>query len=152
MNQPDTGDSTRSAEASAAAAESLTFSLLTAAHALEDRIESSLAGVGLSMAKLGVLNLLAEAGAPLTLSELASLQKCVRSNMTQLVDRLEADGLVQRIDDPHDRRSVRAALTPLGEERQIAGAARMQTVQREFAAVLPREDRAMLERILTAVR
>ena len=53
-----------------------------------------------------------------TLSELASRMICVRSNITQLMGRLEADGLVQREEDPHDRRCVRATLTPLGRERQ----------------------------------
>jgi DNA-binding MarR family transcriptional regulator len=36
---------------------------------------------------------------------------CVRSNITQLIDRMQAEGLVRRIPDPQDRRSVRAALT-----------------------------------------
>jgi DNA-binding MarR family transcriptional regulator len=37
--------------------------------------------------------------------------------MTQLVDRLEADGLVTRTSDPADRRSVLAAITEEGRRR-----------------------------------
>src|SRR5882762_9306959 len=98
-----------------------TFSVLHAAHLIEDRIEQALGKVGLSMAKQGALTELVAAGEPLTLSQLAARLSCVRSNMTQLVDRLEADGLVKRLDDPADRRSVRAELTQLGRERQRAG-------------------------------
>ena len=82
------------------------FGLLGAARALEARLEASMADVGLSMAKFGVLRTLAAADDPLTLTELASCQRCVRSNITQLVDRLEADGLVKRVDDSSDRRSI----------------------------------------------
>ena len=127
------------------------FSLLGAAHALEDRIEQQLGQVGLSMSKLGVLTQLAEAGEPLALSELAARLSCVRSNMTQLVDRLEADGLVRRVDDPADRRSVLAAVTRLGEERQVAGAQELAKVREEFTAALPVADRVALARALAAL-
>ena len=127
------------------------FSLLGAAHALEDRIEQQLGQVGLSMSKLGVLTQLVEAGEPLALSELAARLSCVRSNMTQLVDRLEADGLVRRVDDPADRRSVLAAVTRLGEERQVAGAQELAKVREEFTAALPVADRAALARALAAL-
>jgi DNA-binding MarR family transcriptional regulator len=139
------GESTR------AAPDSLLFSLLGAAHALEARIEETLGSIGLSMAKQGVLSLLADNGEPMSLSDLAARQQCVRSNITQLVDRLEADGLVRRIADPADRRSVRAQLTPQGEDRQTAGAARVEIVQAAFMAALPPADRSALERILSGL-
>ena len=99
----------------------LTFSLLGAAQAVEARIESSLSPLGLSLAKLNVLGILVGSGKPLTLGELAQELACVRSNVTQLVDRLEADGLVKREADPADRRSIRAVITDSGRERQVAG-------------------------------
>lgn len=127
------------------------FSLLSAAHALEDRLDSALAEAGLSMPKLSVLTHLVEAGEPVTLSSLAERLSCVRSNITQLVDRLEADGLVRRLSDPSDRRSIRAALTPLGEERQAAGARQLAVVQDAFAQSLPRTDRDALARALATL-
>lgn len=127
------------------------FSLLGAAHALEARIEERLGLVGLSMSKLGVLTHLVDAGTPLALSELAARLSCVRSNITQLVDRLEADGLVQRVNDPADRRSVRAAITGLGEQRQVAGARELATVREGFTEALSDTDRASLARVLTAL-
>jgi DNA-binding MarR family transcriptional regulator len=133
-------------------ADPVMFSLLEAAHALEQRLEGALAEVGLSMAKYGVVSQLARSGEPLALSELATRQSCVRSNMTQLIDRLEADGLVRRVDDPADRRSVRAAITRLGEERAAAGARAMKRVEDDFAASIPPRDRATLARMLTGVK
>jgi DNA-binding MarR family transcriptional regulator len=127
-------------------------SLLHAAHALEERLESSLGKVGLSIPKYSVLSELVTAREPLSLSELAGRLSCVRSNMTQLVDRLEGDGLVQRVDDPTDRRSVRAALTDEGRARQAAGAAEMTRLHEEFDSQIGAQERATLERLLTALK
>src|SRR6266850_383961 len=99
----------------------LMFSLINIGHAVEQHLEEALTQVGLSLAKFGALTHLVEAGEPLSLSECATKMTCVRSNMTQLVDRLEADGLVRRVEDPEDRRAVRAAVTPLGKTRYAAG-------------------------------
>lgn len=127
------------------------FSLIRAAHALEDQIEAQLGTVGLSSPKFSVLSELVNAGKPLTLSELAARLSCVRSNITQLVDRLEGDGLVRRVDDPQDRRSILAELTPLGSDKQKAGAELVSALQAGFAARLPSADRTALSRILTAL-
>ena len=131
---------------------SVMFSLLDAAHALEARVEAALAGVGLSSAKYSVLTKLARAGEPLALSDLAAQVCCVRSNMTQLVDRLEAEGLVRRVDDLEDRRMVRAALTKLGEEREAAGTKLMERIQSQVAGMLTKADRVVLERALSALK
>ena len=113
------------------------WSLIHAARAIEHRMEAALEIVELSSPKFAVLTILVDADDALTLSELAARSSCVRSNMTQLIDRLEADGLVRRVDDPHDRRSVRAELTVLGRERQAAGATQMDAVREQFADLLP---------------
>src|SRR2546421_6917885 len=105
--RPPTKRARRSHSASA-----MVFSLLETAQAVESRLEAAVSPLGLSLAKLGVLHPLAEAGAPLPLSELAQRQHCVRSNITQLMDRLAKDGLVQPRPHPHHRRGVLAALTP----------------------------------------
>ena len=128
-----------------------TFSILHAAQLIEGQIEGALDKVGLSMAKHSALSQLAEAGTPLTLSELAERLSCVRSNITQLVDRLEADGLVRRVNDPSDRRSVRAELTDLGIERQAAGAEEVARVQKEISDRLSSEDLSSLESALLSI-
>src|SRR3989442_12627226 len=97
------------------------YSFVRAAHVLESRLEEALEQVGLSLAKFGALSHLVKEGEPLSLSECAMKMTCVRSNMTQLVDRLEADGLGRSLKDPEDRRAVRAAVTPLATGRHAAG-------------------------------
>src|SRR3954470_16981310 len=87
------------------------FAVLHASSVLEGRLESRLSDVGLSLAKLSALHHLSEAGESLPLGQLAERLSCVKSNVTQLIDRLEADGLVSRTSDPNDRRSRLAVLT-----------------------------------------
>jgi DNA-binding MarR family transcriptional regulator len=127
------------------------YSLMQAARTLEAHMEEALATVELSMAKFGALSKLVAARAPLPLSELAAQVSCVRSNMTQLVDRLEAEGLVRRVDDPEDRRSVRAEITALGQRKHAAGVRVVEVVQTEFVASLPKDDQAAFERVLSAL-
>ena len=128
-----------------------TFSIMHAAQMIEGKIEDALDHVGLSMAKHSALSRLAESREPLTLGELAEKLSCVRSNITQLVDRLEADGLVRRVDDPADRRSVRAELTPLGREKQRAGAEQIDRIQGEISARLSGHDLDQLESALSSL-
>src|SRR5512135_2610723 len=91
--------------------------LMQAAAVVEARLEEAVAPSGLSLAKLGVLQHLVEAREPLPLGQLAERIACVKSNVTQLVDRLEAEGLVVREIDPLDRRIVRAVITAAGRRR-----------------------------------
>lgn len=127
------------------------FSVVNAGRAVEQRLEEALAPVGLSLAKFGMLMHLVEAGEPLSLSECAKKMSCVRSNITQLMDRLEADGLVRRVEDPQDRRAVRAEVTRLGVERQAASAKEVAKVQAELAKTLSGMDHDALQRALSAI-
>ena len=127
---------------------SMVFRVLGAAHEVEARLEGALDGLGLSLAKFNVLSRLAETGEPLPLSQLADRCSCVRSNMTQLVDRLEADRLVERLSDPQDRRSVRAALTSAGRERHAEAVRIVQETERQVFAALDEADRSALARLL----
>jgi DNA-binding MarR family transcriptional regulator len=52
-----------------------------------------------------------------TMGELAEMLDVSPRTITGLVDNLERDGLVRRVDDPGDRRSVYAEITPQGRER-----------------------------------
>jgi DNA-binding MarR family transcriptional regulator len=133
------------------AADRTIFALLHAAHALEDKLEGTLAAVGLSTPKFSVLSELVSSTAPLSLSELAARLSCVRSNMTQLVDRLEAEGLVRRVDDPTDRRSVKAEITYEGRARQAAGTAAVAQLHSEFASRVGQPDLTAVERMLSAL-
>jgi DNA-binding MarR family transcriptional regulator len=144
-------DSVAARDTQAGAPDKTIFELLHAAHALEDRVDDALAKAGLSMPKFAVLSELTAAGQALSLSELATRLSCVKSNMTQLIDRLETDGLVQRVDDPADRRAVRAAITPTGSDKYLAGEAEMAKLHENFAASVGEVDRNALVRLMSAL-
>jgi len=137
---------------SALAADDVMWSLMQAAQAVEAQLERALADVQLSGAKLAALTHLVEAGEPVPLGELAEQCACVRSNITQLVDRLEAEKLVERVDDPADRRSLRAAITTLGRKRQAVGARKVQEVRRKLGKALGAIDSVALQRALSQLR
>ena len=119
--------------------------ILKALGCVESRLEDALEPIGLSLAKLNVLAQLVEAAEPLPLSTLAERCACVRSNITQLVDRLEIEKLAVRADDPRDRRSVRAELTEAGRSRHAEGMKALQLVEGEvFAAFQPKEKEELI--------
>ncbi len=130
----------------------LTIQILQAFSAVEGELEAALAPLGLSLAKLNVLTKLADARDPLPLGTLADRCACVRSNITQLVDRLEADKLVVRSDDAHDRRSVRAELTALGRSRQAAGLKALDDAESLLVERIPRRHRDSFLEALQALR
>jgi len=132
--------------------EKIAFSLLHAAHSIEGRFEEALTTVNLSNPKFAALSVLVAEDQPLSLSELAQKLTCVRSNVTQLVDRLEADGLVKRTDDPSDRRGVRAEVTKLGRERHAAGLIVVNRVHEEVAKQLSAVDQSVLKRALDTIQ
>ena len=131
---------------------SVASAIIHAAQRIEERLEAVLADVGLSCAKFGALNVLVDQDKPISLSELAAKLTCVRSNITQLVDRLEADGLVRRTDDPVDRRAVCAEVSALGRKRHAAGAKAVNVVFQAVARELSPVDPQSLKRALNAVQ
>src|SRR5213596_1636926 len=134
-----------------AAPNALVFSLLETAEAVEARLEAALSPTGLSMAKLAVLHVLVEAREPLPLSDLAARQHCVRSNITQLVDRLEKDGLVRRRAAADDRRSVLAELTPAGQQAHAKGVRALAEAQRAIVRALKVREATSLQNALSAL-
>jgi DNA-binding MarR family transcriptional regulator len=130
----------------------LTLLLLDAARAVEARAEGALAELGLSLAKLGALRHLVIAEEALTLSQLAERHCCGKSNVTQLVDRLEADGLVSRTYDPDDRRTVRATVTPAGRRAYDRASLLLAAQDRSVDDRLGSLPRAELARSLKTLR
>jgi DNA-binding MarR family transcriptional regulator len=128
------------------------FAVLHTSSVLEGRVEARLSEIGLSLAKLAALHRLSEAGESLPLGQLAERLSCVKSNVTQLVDRLEADGLVSRASDPNDRRSRLAVLTDAGREAYEKGRRiQMEAEDALFAALTPDES-ATLHTLLAKLK
>ena len=130
----------------------LTFLLLDAARAVEARAEGALFEVGLSLAKLGALRHLVLAAEPLTLSQLAERHCCGKSNVTQLVDRLETDGFVARVADPDDRRTIRAEVTASGRAAYDRASVLLAELESTLDARLGAQPRAELARQLKSLR
>jgi DNA-binding MarR family transcriptional regulator len=124
------------------------LSLLHTAYAAQAEIEAKLGTLGLSMAKLLALKALLDAGEPLPLGQLAGRLSCVKSNVTQLVDRLEADGFVARKPDPHDRRTRLAELTAAGRKASKEGMRVQQETERDLLKALSRNEARQLAVLL----
>lgn len=92
---------------------------LRAHAALVKELDAQLvAAHGLPLTSYEVLLALEDApGMRLRMSELADSVLLSRSGITRLVDRLEEEGLLERVSCPTDRRGLHAALTPKGLER-----------------------------------
>jgi DNA-binding MarR family transcriptional regulator len=89
---------------------------------------------------------------PISMRELARRLRSDPSNVTGLVDRLEARGLVERRPDPHDRRIKGLALTPAGARLRQRLFARLYSAPPAVAELPPRDQRCFkdaLERILS---
>jgi DNA-binding MarR family transcriptional regulator len=125
------------------------FAVLHASSVLQERVEARLADVNLSVAKLAALRHLSRAGDSLPLGQLAERLACVKSNVTQLVDRLEADGLVTRAFDPADRRSRLAVLTEKGRQACTLGGDIQNQAEQELFSPLSADEATELRRLLT---
>jgi len=125
--------------------------LLRTAHTVQAEVESRLGALGLSLPKLLALKALSDAGESLPLGQLADRLACVKSNITQLVDRLEADGFVARKADVSDRRTRLAVLTAAGRKAGTAGTRIQQDTERELLTTLTPDEAQQLAVLLEKV-
>ncbi|KAD4059855.1 MarR family transcriptional regulator [Arthrobacter yangruifuii] len=87
-------------------------------------------------------------GTGLRLKELAQRLNIAPRSATEVVDQLEAKGLVERRTHPADRRAMLLTLTEAGERLREAVLSDRSREAGEYFSVLPDEDRAELARIL----
>jgi DNA-binding MarR family transcriptional regulator len=121
------------------------------AGALLDRgLNTNFARFGLSRTDWDVLASLRRVGAPYRRSPTELYRALMRTSggMTHLVDRLERDGLVERVADPHDRRGLLVGLTRKGRAlvRRV-GPSHLAT-ERELLAPLTEQEQSELARLL----
>jgi DNA-binding MarR family transcriptional regulator len=92
----------------------LFWRLARASFLLESLQEECLEPLRLTFVEYTVLRVLIEE--PKSPSRLAEYVVCTTGGMTKIVDRLQRRGLVHRVPDPDDRRSVLVELTVEGRE------------------------------------
>lgn len=89
------------------------------------------AGIKLRLSHLHVFGNIKADGTRLT--DLAAWAGMTRPSMAQLVDELEADGLLERRADPTDRRAKLVVLTPTGWDAIRAGQAIIARIEADYA-------------------
>jgi DNA-binding MarR family transcriptional regulator len=86
------------------------------------------------------------------MSALADRVLLSRSGITRLVDRLVADGMVERFACPTDARGLMASITTVGVSRlRSASKTHLDGVRRYFLDVVTADEQAAIERALGRV-
>lgn len=85
-----------------------------AASRLHRRLRQSGAETSQSLGKLSLLGLLQRSAAPMTIGDLARIERLQPQTLTRIVAELEADGLIDRGVDPEDRRQLPIAISDAG--------------------------------------
>lgn len=89
---------------------------------------------------------------PVPMSELACALHCDNSNVTGIVDRLEARGLIARRPAEHDRRVKLLVLTEEGEEIRAIATEQMSQPPPEIAGLPIEHQRALRDALRAAVQ
>lgn len=103
------------------------------------------AEVGLSPSLLSALAVIGARG-PLSLGRLAEIEGVAPPTITKVVAKLEAQGLVERISDPGDRRVCRVDTTDSGATLLDESRSRKTQWLAERLETLDHEQRAVLDR------
>lgn len=88
---------------------------------------------------------------PCPVSELVRVFGSKHSTMTSLLDRLEKRGLVERKDNPEDRRSFLIALTPKGRKAASRVNALVEEIESEIGKRVTQRDLAGFQKVMEAI-
>jgi DNA-binding MarR family transcriptional regulator len=103
---------------------------------------------GLSHVQLRLLYSLKYSTLPLSLSELARRLGCGKSNVAQLLDRMQKENLVRRVPDEQDRRQRYAVVTEEGQRRLLDALLAVSAAAPRILGALENPDRDELARLL----
>lgn len=120
-----------------------------AAQLVNGRIDELAAEYGVHRGEGDVLFALRRSGPPYRLSptRLANALLVTTGTMTNRLDRLEKRGLIVRVPNPGDRRSLDVELTAEGKRLVDEAVTRHGANEREMLAPLTKRDRADLDRV-----
>lgn len=103
-------------------------------------LDTELQDAGISGVKLFVLMNIINNEGPMSISQLARIMRFGKSNATQIVDRMETDGLVRRVRNPEDRRGVVIEITDEGQARLNEGLQVRSRVAQELMGDISEEE------------
>jgi DNA-binding MarR family transcriptional regulator len=128
--------------------------LLTVGQKLVRNLDEAMQkGVGLDLQRYDVMLHVSEGEGGRRMTELARAVVLSKSGLTALVDRMEADGLLERRPDPGDRRATRVVLTGEGESRfREASAHHREVVHRIFIDRVTEDEAVVMAGALERIR
>jgi MarR family transcriptional regulator for hemolysin len=128
------------------------FLIVRVGEAIDRRFSARLKPLRLKPRQLHVLRYLDAAG-QISQTELADGISVDAANLVETLDALEADGLIRREIDAHDRRRRRIALTPAGLRKLRAGLRAAEQADEDVLGTLePRELASLRKTLLRAYR
>jgi DNA-binding MarR family transcriptional regulator len=127
--------------------------LLTCTQLIERHVRSRLRGeFGTTLPRFDLMAQLERHPEGLKMNELSRLLMVTGGNVTAIVDQLENEGLVERMDEPADRRAFRIRLTRAGEKSFAEMARAHEEWVVELLAGMTRREQDELLRLLAKVK
>jgi MarR family transcriptional regulator for hemolysin len=115
------------------------------------RADQALSAHGLSEAMSTPLLILSRRGKCVRQGVLANEMGIEGPSLVRLIDLLQAEGLVERREDPTDRRAKMLHVTPLGEAKVAEINRVLQRLRAELMNGIPSEDLAITFRVLRQI-
>ena len=127
--------------------------LLTCTQLIERRVRTRLREqFGTTLPRFDLMAQLERHAEGLKMNELSRLLMVTGGNVTAIVDQLEKEGLVERLDEPADRRAFRIHLTRAGEKTFADMARAHEEWVVELLAGMSRREQDELLRLLAKVK
>jgi MarR family 2-MHQ and catechol resistance regulon transcriptional repressor len=114
---------------------------------VHEHARDSVAATGLGVTDFAVLKALLFTG-PLPINVIGSKVLLTSGSITSAVDRLEAQGLVAREEDPQDRRSSHVRLTEVGRKRIRPASVTHANRMAELVSVLSASEQRQLVKLM----
>jgi DNA-binding MarR family transcriptional regulator len=125
--------------------------LIKSGRVAESRLDDALASVDLTFVKWRALDALVKLDGPAAPTLLAEKLHCVKSNVTQLVDKLEAESIVRRVADPGDRRSTLVEITATGALQHKIGRDALESATQSLFAGYDDSAKTSLRQLLNLI-
>ena len=127
--------------------------LLTCTQLIERRVRSRLRErFATTLPRFDLMAQLERHAEGLKMSELSRLLMVTGGNVTAIVDQLEKEGLVERLEEPADRRAFRISLTRAGEKSFAEMARAHEAWVVELLAGMSRRDQDELLKLLAKLK